>query len=92
MASAQELYDRWKQSCPTEVSVGDFRKVLYEFLGLWTREKTGTSHVFIVEHPALASASAFGGHDIVSFPVKSGRRVKGIYVQRLLKAIECVQS
>lgn len=62
MAKAEEVLRKWKSYCPPEVDLDDFEKVIRAYLGNWLREKTGTSHVFIVEHPALAYVPAFGGN------------------------------
>lgn len=90
MASADELYEKWKQHCPTEVGVDDFAKVLYHRLGKWTREVPGTADRFLVEHIALSCHPAFGGKPNAMFSVQSGRKVKGIWVMHLLKAIEAI--
>lgn len=92
MAKPEELYQRWKRQNPTEVSVREFEKVVEHYLGKYLRRGSGTSHMFIVEHPALASLPTFRNQVTFMAPTKSGQKVKGVYVGRLLKAIECVSS
>ena len=69
----------------------DFLAVAHRYLGPWLRERAGTgSHSLIVAHPALAYHSAFEGYGTFSVPSKSGRRIKGVYVDHLIKAIDCI--
>lgn len=92
MPKAEELYDKWTKNCPKEVDLSDFEKVAKHYLGDWLRQKSGTSHMYIIEHPALAYHPAFGSNSTLSVAVKSGRKVKGVYIDHLLKAIHCVTS
>lgn len=89
MAKPEELYERWKKGRPAEVDRKDLEKVVEHYLGRWLRKGEG-SHLWIVEHPALAYHSAFGGKDNLSIAFESGRRVKGVYVEHVIKAIECI--
>lgn len=91
MAKPEELFQKWKKKCPSEVDLVDFEKVIRRYLGPWLREKKGTSHIFIVEHKALAYHPAFRGYDTLSISIVSGRRIKGIWVDHTLKAIECIE-
>ena len=91
MAKAELLYEKWKRKCPPEVKVADFEKLIRHYLGPWLREKSGTSHRFIVEHPALSLSPKFGGNNTLSVSLKSGRAVKRVWVEHTLKAIECVE-
>jgi hypothetical protein len=91
MAKAEDLYKKWLSDCPSEVDAADFRKFVEHYLGRWLRErgKSG-SHLLIIEHPALSIAPSFGGNNTLSIAIKSGRKVKGVYVMHALKAIECI--
>lgn len=88
MASAEELYNRWKQNPPAEVRREDFDKVLRRYLGDLLREGSGSSHQYIVAHEALKELSATRQYGIWSVPVKSGRMVKGYYVKQLIEIVE----
>ena len=93
MSKAERLLNGWRNKCPADVSAREFEAVIDHHLGRWLRKKSSRgSHLFIVEHPALAFHSNFSPHNTFSAPVKSGRRVKGIYVKHLIKAIDCIQE
>lgn len=91
MAKPEELHQRWKENCPTEAGRNDVEKVAKHYLGDWLTEGAG-SHFLIVEHPALSYCSAFGGKDTLAISLKSGRNVKGIWVKRLMQAIDAIME
>jgi hypothetical protein len=91
MASAEELYKKWKSSPPKEVSVADLRKVAFGLLKPeWVRERDRGSHFLIVEHEILKHFPEFGGHGTLSISSVSGRSVRGHWVKRLVKAINYI--
>jgi hypothetical protein len=93
VSKAEKLLAAWREQCPPEVPVRDFGLVIEYYLESWLqKKKTRGSHLLIVEHPALALCSSFAPHSNFSASVRSGRRVKGIYVLRLLKAIDCIED
>lgn len=94
MASAEELYEKWKKQCPKQgVKTADFLKVMRHYLPPHCiREHEGGSHRFMIKHPALMSQSSFSGYAIFSVPVKSGNYVKEKYVSNLLKAIKVINE
>lgn len=90
MPSAEKLYEEWAKRCPREARPRDVEKVLNHYLADWVRKGPAGSHIFIIEHPALALVPAFDGKPNFSIAVKSGRKIKGSYVNHLLKAIKCI--
>lgn len=88
MASAEELYERWKANPPAEVSRADFERVLRYYLGRFLRESQGSSHIYHVSHEALKRLSTTRQLGIWTVPVKSGRTIKGIYVKQMIAVIE----
>ncbi len=88
MASAEDLYTRWRQNPPSEVSRGDFEKVVRHYLGDFLREGSGSSHQYVVSHEALRDLPATRQFGIWAIPLKSGRAVKGYYVKQLIAIVE----
>jgi hypothetical protein len=88
---AEKLLLAWRQHCPTHVSREEFDAVASHYLGRWLRERAKPgSHILIIEHPALAFHPAFRGNATLSISLASGRRVKGIWVNHLIKAIDLI--
>ena len=69
---------------------GDVLIVLKAFSGFQIDQKRG-SHV-IVRHELLRGVPDFGPDGEFSFPVKNGRVVKGVYLKRILEAVDLVRE
>jgi hypothetical protein len=87
MKRAEKLHEQWSKYCPPEVSVDEFDIVIRYFLGEWLEVRTGTSHRYHVTHEALTWVSYNSGYRCLTVPVTGGRKVKAVYVRKVLNAI-----
>ncbi len=84
MGKAQKLYKKWLGKTPREARIHDVKTFLnYYFNGLWDHE--GGSHI-VVRCEELKAFSDYQPYGEISVPVKSGQKVKGFYINALIKA------
>jgi len=85
MGKAQKLFEKWADNAPKEVRVQDVKTFLNHFFpDMWNHERT--SHI-VVRCEALKVFPEYQPYGEISVPVKGGKRVKGLYVDRLIKAV-----
>lgn len=85
MVKAQKLFEKWTDNVPKEARVQDVKTFLGHFFrGMWDQQ--GTSHI-VVRCEALKVFPEYQPYGEISVPVKGGKKVKGIYIKALIKAI-----
>lgn len=88
MTSAEKLYEEWLKNCPKEARFQDVKKLLdYFFLGKW-RWGSKKSHI-VISADVFKYLNEYGE---LSIAVKSGKKVKGFYIKKILQAIEFIKG
>jgi len=84
----EKTLKKW-ESKPTHVEKDEVISVLkrFEFELYFKRG----SHI-IVRHEKLIGVPNYGQNGEFTLPVKSGRKIKGVYLPRILEAIEIVKE
>ena len=89
MGKANKLVEKWKKIKPVEVHIKDVKNVLNSyFYDQWFWE--GSSHI-VVRNSNLKNYRDYQPYGEFSVPVKHGKRVKGIYIRKMLKAISLLE-
>ena len=88
MSKIDKILKKW-ESKPTEVSKEEVITILKRF-GFDLEFKRG-SHI-IVSHSKLINQPDFGSLGEFTIPTKHGRSIKGVYLKRILIAIEIVTA
>lgn len=88
MSKLEKTLNKWKNR-PTLVEKEEVVSVLGRF-GFDLDYKTG-SHI-IVTHGCLKGHPGFGVAGEFTLPIKSGRKVKGVYLKTILRAIEIIKE
>lgn len=86
MGKAEKRMRAWSQNTPSDVPVSEVKAVLKRYFPGGYEEKGG-SHI-IVRDERLKGCEGFGIDGDFPIAVKGGQRVKGVYLKRLVKAIE----
>jgi|WetSurMetagenome_2_1015567.scaffolds.fasta_scaffold02398_13 hypothetical protein len=90
MGKAEKRLKSWSQNTPPDAPVGEVKAVLKRYFPGKYEEKAG-SHI-VVRHEKLKGCQEFGINGEFTIPVKSGQKVKGWYLKRLVRAIELVEE
>jgi len=88
MSKIYKTLNKWKKH-PILVEKREVLKVLERY-GFTIENKKG-SHI-IVSHKFLIDIPEFGANGEFTIPIKSGRKVKGVYLKRILLAIEIIEE
>ncbi len=86
MSKLDKILKKWENK-PTFVEKEEVFSVLKQF-NLEIDLKRG-SHI-IVRHPCLINKKDFGPNGEFTIPVKSGQKVRGVYLKPILKAISII--
>lgn len=90
MGKKEQLVKRWRENRPAEVPINDVKTVIEGyFKSDCIRQRS--SHI-IISHKKLANFPNFGLYGELSIPIYKGQKVKGIYIRRLLYAIELIEG
>jgi hypothetical protein len=89
MSKADEILKDWEKKRPVEVRIGDVEIVLEKYFpGEWVWKKS--SHI-VVTSKILAIHPQFR-LGIMTVPTVSGKTVKGVYINNIVKAIEFIKK
>ena len=88
MSKIEKILRKW-ESRPVSVEKDEVLSVLkrYDF----TIDFKRGSHI-IVSHSSLVNKENFGKLGEFTIPVKSGQKIKGFYLQRILEAISIIEE
>lgn len=90
MGKAEKLFAKWADNVPREARVQDVKTFLDHFFpDMWNQDRT--SHI-VVRCEELKASPEYRPYGEISVPVKSGKKVKGFYVKRLLKAVCLIEE
>ncbi len=87
MTQLEKKLWKWKETKPPYVEKNEVFSILKRF-GFEYREKSG-SHV-IVSHPALLEREDYGKIGCFTIAIKSGRKIKYVYLKNIIEAIEII--
>ncbi|MDX2130239.1 MAG: hypothetical protein SFU91_14490 [Chloroherpetonaceae bacterium] len=85
MSKVEKTLEKWKNS-NQPVPTNEVKSVLFRFFPD-TKIREGTSHRYIISHPALKQNPHFAPKGTFLIPVK-GNKVKPFYIKQILIAIE----
>ncbi len=89
-STAKKLYKKWSSQIPVEARANEVRTFIdYYFAGEWNQD--GTSHI-IIRSERLQQFEEFKPYGEITVPVKSGNRVKGFYIKKILKGIKLLET
>lgn len=94
MGKAKKILKRWFEdgNVYVEEDAKDVKKVLDEFFpGSWRMDKS--SHI-VAQHDALKHKllrDLYGANGEIMIAVKGGKKVKKVYVNKLIKAINLIK-
>lgn len=90
MGKPEKYLKKWKDNPPVEVRSDDVKTVLdCYFKGEWSQD--GTSHI-VIRNELLKELQEYKPFGEICIPVKGGKTVKGMYVKKLVKAIETLME
>lgn len=90
MGKALKLFEKWTDNVPKEARLQDVKTFLSHFFpGMWDQQ--GTSHI-VVRCEALKIFPEYQPYGEISVPVKGGKKVKGFYIKRLIKAVYLIEE
>lgn len=90
MGKALKLFEKWTDNVPKEARLQDVKTFLSHFFpGMWDQQ--GTSHI-VVRCEALKVFPEYQPYGEISVPVKGGKKVKGFYIKRLIKAVYLIEE
>lgn len=90
MSRIDKKLEKWGTKPSTDAPVDEVVAVLDRFFDGCYENKAG-SHI-VVRHEKLVGVSDFGPMGELTIAVKGGQRVKGIYLKRLVLAIEILRE
>ena len=86
MGKAHKLLEQWVDIIPREARIRDVKTFLNNYFpGMWSQE--GSSHM-VVRCDALKAFPDYQPYGEISVPVKGGKKVKGFYIRKLIKAVQ----
>ncbi len=88
MSKIEKILKKWRAR-PTSVDKNEVIKMLERY-GFDLDFKPG-SHI-VVSHLKLKNHPGFGALGEFTVPIKSGKSVKGVYLRKILKAMEIVSE
>ena len=89
MSQVEKRLEKWKKT-KQPVPVSEVEPVIKRFFPD-VRILKGSSHRYMIRHPALNEDKDFAPNGTLLIPVK-GNRILGIYIQQLVKAITLCQT
>ena len=89
MSNVEKILQKWILSRPVTLNKNEVETVLIKYS--FNIDKKRGSH-WVVSHPALINKPNFGSLGEFSIPIKSGRKVKGVYRKEILEAISIVEE
>ena len=89
MSKVDKTLEKWKNS-KQPVPLSEVEAVIRRYFPD-TKIKGGTSHRFMISHPALIGVPHFAPNGTFLIPVK-GRTVKPFYIKQLIEAITLLQE
>ena len=90
MKKAEKLFEKWKDKAPREARLQDVQTFLNHFFpGMW--DQVRTSHI-VVRCDALKVFSAYQPYGEITVPVKGGKKVKGVYIKSLIRAVHLIEE
>jgi hypothetical protein len=91
MGRRDELLKKWRDNTPTDAPVSEVKSVVEHFFGDSQKKGTRGSHI-VVKDKRLKDKGEFGPLGRFEIPIKGGQKVKGIYLRRLVSAIDIVME
>ena len=88
MSKIEKVLRKW-ESKPVSVQKNEVLSILKRYC--FELDFKRGSHI-VVTHPALVNKPNFGPDGEFTIPVKSGRKVKGFYLKRILEAIAIIEE
>lgn len=90
MSKADKKIEKWLNNTPTEDRIEAVEAALERHLPGQYEKKSG-SHI-IVKHEILKGLDEFGPLGELSIPVKSGQKVKGVYLKKLAVLLTLIKE
>ena len=90
MGKVQKLFEKWADNVPKEARVQDVKTFLDHFFPDMT-DQDRTSHI-VVRCEVLKAFQEYQPYGEISVPVKGGKKVKGFYIKRLIKAVHLIEE
>lgn len=88
MAKRDKLLEKWRNNTPKEAPVSEVEAVVnYYFRDSRVKGRRG-SHNIVVKDERFKGIGEFGALGRLEIPVKSGQKIKGIYLQKIVRAID----
>ena len=88
MSKIEKILKKW-ESRPILVEKDEVLSVLKRFH--FNIDQKSGSHI-VVSHPSLVNKPNFGRMGEFTVVIKSGQKVKGLYLERILEAISIIQG
>lgn len=90
MGKAEKLLEKWGKDVPKEARLQEVKTFLnYFFPDMWDQDRT--SHI-VVRCDALRAFPDYQPYGEISVPVKGGKKVRGVYVKALIRAVLLIQE
>ena len=92
MSKQEKRFIEWKNNPPIEADVDEVKSLIKAFIGkeCFIKDSKG-SHIKI-QHEKLKGIPDFGVDGRCHIPTKSGKKVKGIYIKKLINVIEIISE
>lgn len=91
MGKRDKLLERWRTNTPRDAPIDEVEGVIDYFFGDSRAKGRRGSHI-VIRDDRLRNKGEFGPLGRIEIPVKGGQRVKGIYLERLIRAIDILKE
>lgn len=91
MSKQEKRFNEWKNNSPIEADVDEVKSLIKALIGKECIKKSTGSHIKI-QHERLKGIPDFGVDGRCHIPTKSGKKVKGIYIEKLIRVIEIIRE